>query len=555
MADRVCPRPAHRSAPRAGTAAALVEQLPAGFELSAGAIDFRSAPFSEVTYAYSSRPAARGSRSTGCPSRCATSSVVALLASWRRGTGELVDAAAVGEGGCDAGGNDPKREVDSFASLSVEEWIQAAKRQFLRPPRPFADADVRADPPSNHRSPSRRARARLWPGRVVAGGYVGTAARSADPGARARAAGQLQAALRRDSAALAAGGDQVVLRTGRWSRACWRGRRCPATAPTSVATSRSSCSELGSITRAWSRTSPSCAAWPFSSSRICVGVGVDGATGRCRAVSVGLSQTAIQGFYLFMADHRHEATKALGDPRWTELSDAHARLWRAGEFVLDGIAAAARPTTSIPRHSLGSSATWTSSRWPAIRPRPWSSTGSRARSRARRPAGDARVLLEVLTGRRIRDPADRPRAALPAARHRPQPSTTRTRSSPGCATARQRSAARPTRSWSSARSSTSSKSSSVAHGHLAAMNPASPPEPRYLFVAWQANRLGARPYSAHTLRGRLRGLAESFRSAISRGGWSTFSAPTGCATPGRPSCSTAACRSTSCSVSGTCHPR
>jgi hypothetical protein len=52
-------------------------------------------------------------------------------------------------------------------------------------------------------------------------------------------------------------------------------------------------------------------------------------------VSVGLSQTAVQGFYLFMADHRHEAAKALDEPCWTELSDAHARLWRAGEFVLD----------------------------------------------------------------------------------------------------------------------------------------------------------------------------------------------------------------------------
>ena len=39
----------------------------------------------------------------------------------------------------------------------------------------------------------------------------------------------------------------------RWSAACWRGRRCPATAPTSAATSRSSCSELGSTIRAWRR--------------------------------------------------------------------------------------------------------------------------------------------------------------------------------------------------------------------------------------------------------------------------------------------------------------
>ena len=48
---------------------------------------------------------------------------------------------------------------------------------------------------------------------------------------------------------------------------------------------------------------------------------------------VGLGQTAIAGFYEFMADYRTEAVKALGEPRWLELSDAHARLWRAGELV------------------------------------------------------------------------------------------------------------------------------------------------------------------------------------------------------------------------------
>ena len=44
-------------------------------------------------------------------------------------------------------------------------------------------------------------------------------------------------------------------------------------------------------------------------------------------------------------------------------------------------------------------------------------------------------------------------------------------------------------------------------GHLAAMSLASPPAPRYLFVAWQSNRKGTRPYSSNTLRGLLRKLA------------------------------------------------
>ena len=39
--------------------AALIEQAPARFRFSAGVIDFTNAPFSQVTYAYPSRPAAR----------------------------------------------------------------------------------------------------------------------------------------------------------------------------------------------------------------------------------------------------------------------------------------------------------------------------------------------------------------------------------------------------------------------------------------------------------------------------------------------------------------
>ena len=51
------------------------------------------------------------------------------------------------------------------------------------------------------------------------------------------------------------------------------------------------------------------------------------------ATSVGLIQSGVSSFYAFMADHRVEAARALGEPRWAELSDAHARLWRAGEYL------------------------------------------------------------------------------------------------------------------------------------------------------------------------------------------------------------------------------
>lgn len=45
------------------------------------------------------------------------------------------------------------------------------------------------------------------------------------------------------------------------------------------------------------------------------------------------AQQAIARFYAFMVDFKVEAAKALGDDRWLELTDAHARLWRPEEAV------------------------------------------------------------------------------------------------------------------------------------------------------------------------------------------------------------------------------
>jgi site-specific recombinase XerD len=39
----------------------------------------------------------------------------------------------------------------------------------------------------------------------------------------------------------------------------------------------------------------------------------------------------VEQFYAFMADHKHEAAKRLGEPGWLALDDGHARLWRTGE--------------------------------------------------------------------------------------------------------------------------------------------------------------------------------------------------------------------------------
>ena len=39
----------------------------------------------------------------------------------------------------------------------------------------------------------------------------------------------------------------------------------------------------------------------------------------------------VEQFYAFMVDHKQEAARALGEPRWEALGDEHARLWRQGE--------------------------------------------------------------------------------------------------------------------------------------------------------------------------------------------------------------------------------
>jgi len=39
----------------------------------------------------------------------------------------------------------------------------------------------------------------------------------------------------------------------------------------------------------------------------------------------------VEQFYAFMADHKQEAARALGEPGWEALGDQHARLWRQGE--------------------------------------------------------------------------------------------------------------------------------------------------------------------------------------------------------------------------------
>ena len=157
MDDRLSPAPGGLSSE---AAAALGAQLPAAFELSAPVIDFTAAPFSEVTYAYPRRPAARVALD-GLPEPmrhellwwlCSLHAGGERMNSWTLQQWVRVAAALAA---------DPKRPVDSFACLSVEEWIAGRQARLLRAPGQAAGADVRADPSSDDRAVVRRAGARL----------------------------------------------------------------------------------------------------------------------------------------------------------------------------------------------------------------------------------------------------------------------------------------------------------------------------------------------------------------------------------------------------------
>jgi len=232
--------------------------------------------------------------------------------------------------------------------------------------------------------------------------------------------------------------------------------------------------------------------------------------GPLSAVSVGLSQTAVQGFYLFMADHRHEAAKALDEPRWTELSDAHARLWRAGEFVLNKNRRSG-PTDYIEPEALTRIVGHLDIlALPRDQTKAVVVDGERREVEGRGdPQAMRAFLLEVLTGRRINellmmDPE--PLSPLPGidaqAEHDADAFVARLRYRQS-----KISGAPDTILVEREVVNIICEQQRWLRDHLATLNPASPTEPRYLFIAWQLNRLGNQPYSANTLRGLLLKLA------------------------------------------------
>ena len=492
----------------AGAAAWLAERVAAGFEPSAGVIDFTAPPFSEVTYAYRARPAARISLD-GLPESM-RHELLWWLCSLHAG-GERVNSwsllgwvrVAVTLAA------DPARGVCSFAGLAVEEWIVAGRRQFYdrhgRLPGAWFE--------HNHRA----------------------------------AIARLCVAVERACGA------------GEWWRAdVWEPRRDPRIPVREHEALGNARLRFAEISQPWLREAIkwffACAleqgvlAWSSLPgyrtylgsyfSQFLLEAGIDdprlaSSEAELRAValsflsclrerrgrrggrplsgtSVGLSQSAVQGFYLFMADHRHEAAKALGEPRWAELSDAHARLWRVGEFVrrdrgtgpADYIdpEALARIVSHLDILALGRDQTKT-----VVvdgKPREVAGRGDPQAMRA--------FLLEVLTGRRINeilliDPE--PLIPLPGlspadAEHDPEALVARLRY-------RQTKIAGAPDTILVEREVVNivCEQQRWLQQHLAAINPASRPAPRYLFVAWKSNRNGSQPYSANTLRGLLLGLA------------------------------------------------
>lgn len=237
------------------------------------------------------------------------------------------------------------------------------------------------------------------------------------------------------------------------------------------------------------------------------------------ATSVGLIQSTLSSFYAFMADHRSEATVVLNEPRWAGLTDAHARLWRAGEVVgrarpPDGSDYIDPATLSrIVEHAelLGLPKDQVKVVIVDGTPREIQGFGDPQARRA--------FLLAVHTGRRINE----------ILLMEPEPLST----VPGMDIEASRAAGGPVARMRYRQSKIpgapdtilvdqevvdliSEQQAWLVH-HLAYDGSEQPPRPRYLFLAYKANRDGKFPYSANTLRTLLRQLARQVELRDSQG--------------------------------------
>jgi len=207
----------------------------------------------------------------------------------------------------------------------------------------------------------------------------------------------------------------------------------------------------------------------------------------------------VEQFYAWMADHKLEAARALGDPRWEELGDQHTRLWRPGEKPRvpnapdDDVYFDDDTMAQLMRHA-----------------------GLMAAPKEEGGLGDEQamriLMLLARTGRRVSElllldfEPLLPIAGLAAEAHENDPDAvvaklrfqqTKIDGAPDTIFIDQEVVAiiRAQQQW--------------AHDHVRSLlrDPSAPP-PRYLFLAISRNNRGHHPYPKTTLRGRMQQLGE-----------------------------------------------
>ena len=311
--------------------AALFAALPSSFQVAA--VDFTAGPFARLTYAYPARPPARLDLAVlPVPMRQEVAYWLHTLAvagervnSWVLAGWVRVAAAVAADG-----------SVSSFAALSVEEWVAAARRRYH-------DRYHRLPPPSylhNHRAAVARLhqaltlayqagqpwwRCPVWDPRHDRRIPV----REHEPleGQRLNFARVSPAWLREAIQWYFAAGLSTGLLS--WSSLpgflTYLGRHFAAfLAAEGIGTPDLDIDPEAGIRPVALRL----AAW-LRQQR----------TGSGRPLApptIGLIQTTVSGFYAFMADRRADAARELAEPRWAGLTDAHARWWRPGEIAGSG---------------------------------------------------------------------------------------------------------------------------------------------------------------------------------------------------------------------------
>jgi integrase len=499
------PRPGGAPSP-----ATLFAALPAGFQASA--VDFTVAPFRRLTYAYPGRPPARLDLNVlPEPMRQELLHWLHTLAeagervnSWVLGEWVRVAAVVAAEGG-----------VRSFTGLGVDEWVAAARRRY----------HARNDrlPPASYLRNHRAAIARLHAALALAyqAGRPWWRSQVWDPRHDWRIPVRAHEPLEGQRLHFARVQPAWLREAIQWYFAV--GLETGLLSWTSLPGYLTYLGRhFGGFLASEGIDTPALVADPDTELRA-VALRFLGylrqwrtRSGRPLALStVGLVQTTVSGFYAFLADRRAEAAQELGDPRWAELSDAHARWWRSGEIARRGRAQAdggdyidSATLSRIVEHVdiIG---------MPRDQTKTVAVDGAQQEIRG---LGDTQAmrafLLAVATGRRINEVLMMDFAPLspipgldttgasqqgptgPAARLRYQQTKI-----PG---------APATILVGADVAAVINEQQDFARAHVRAHDPAAA-DPPYLFLAWQANTAGRRHYRASTLNGLLTQLAAALQ--------------------------------------------